>query len=114
MDALEILKMIACVVTVVIGVVALFWPLRVRDFIGLEVKGGRGVTEIRVVLGALFIAIGALPLLLGTTSTYQMLGYTYLSLGVVRVISMFIDKSVVQSNVISVITEFVFGVVLVL
>jgi hypothetical protein len=114
MEFLEILKLLACIVTIVIGAAAMIWPLRVREFIGLEVKGGRGITEVRVVLGALFIAIGALPLILGSTDAYLVLGYTYLSMGVVRLISMLVDKSVVQSNVISVITEFVFGIILVL
>jgi hypothetical protein len=114
MTLLKGLQIAACVVTIGIGVVALFWPLRVREFIGLEVIGGRGITEVRVVLGALFVGLGLIPLILGATETFQMLGYIYLLMGVVRAISMFIDKSVVQSNVISVITEFVFGVILVL
>jgi hypothetical protein len=114
MNALEVLQLIACIVTIVIGAAALVFPLKVRDFIGLEVRGGRGITEVRVVLGALFIAIGALPLILASPAAYQMLGYTYLAMGVVRLVSMFVDKSVVQSNIISVVTELVFGVLLVL
>lgn len=114
MDALEIIKVIACVGTIAVGVVSLIWPRRVSGFTGLEAPGGRGVTEIRVILGALFIAIGALPLLLNAAAAYQMLGYTYLVIGVVRLVAMFIDKSVVQSNVISVVTELLFGVVLIL
>lgn len=43
-----------------------------------------------------------------------MLGITYLVLAVIRGIYMFIDKSVERSNVISVIVEVVFGVILVL
>lgn len=114
MTFLEGLQIAACVGTIVVGVVSLFWPLRVRGFTGLEVQGGRGVTEIRSVLGAFFVGLGLLPLILGTPQTFQMLGYTYLLVGVVRAISMFVDQSVVQSNVISVVTELVFGVVLVL
>jgi hypothetical protein len=43
-----------------------------------------------------------------------MLGIGYLAIGVVRAVSMIIDRSVVRSNVISLITEFVLGVILVL
>jgi len=42
------------------------------------------------------------------------LGIAYLVVATVRTISMFVDKSVVQSNVISVITEVILGVILVL
>jgi hypothetical protein len=108
------LQIAACVATIIVGAAALFWPLRVQGFIGLEAIGGRGITEIRVVLGILFVGLGLLPLILGTSETYQMLGIIYLMMGVVRTISMFLDKSIVQSNVISIITEFVFGVILVL
>jgi hypothetical protein len=114
MTFLEGLQIVACVITMIIGAAALFWPLRVQGFIGLEAIGGRGITEIRVVLGILFVGLGILPLILGVPETFQMLGFIYLMMGVVRTISMFLDKSMVQSNLISIITEFVFGVVLVL
>jgi hypothetical protein len=114
MTILEGLQIAACVITMIVGVAALFWPLRVQGFIGLDAVGGRGITEIRVVLGILFVGLGLLPLILGAPETFQMLGYIYLMMGVVRTISMFLDKSIVQSNVISIITEFVFGVILVL
>jgi hypothetical protein len=114
MTFLESLQIIACVGTIGVGVVSLFWPRKVQGFTGLTAAGGRGVTEIRAILGALFLALGALPLLLKDPAAYQMLGYTYLLVGVVRAVSIFVDKSFEQSNVISVITEIVFGVILVL
>ncbi|NIW45620.1 MAG: DUF4345 domain-containing protein, partial [Gammaproteobacteria bacterium] len=45
---------------------------------------------------------------------YMTLGIAYLVVAGVRAISMFVDKSVERSNVISVIAEVVFGVILVL
>ena len=114
MTLLEILKIIAAAVTILVGVVGLIWPRRIQDFIGLKAEGGRGITELRTVLGALFIAIGAIPLILKAPETFLMLGYTYLALAVVRLFSMFFDRSIMSSNVISVITEVVFGVILIL
>jgi hypothetical protein len=38
----------------------------------------------------------------------------YLAIALVRAVSMFLDKSVVQSNIISLAVEVVFGVILVL
>jgi hypothetical protein len=66
------------------------------------------------VLGGFFVALGAVPLILGAPAAYQMLGIAYLVVAVVRSASMIIDKSVVQSNIISVLFEIVFGVILVL
>jgi uncharacterized membrane protein HdeD (DUF308 family) len=41
-----------------------------------------------------------------------MLGVMYLVIGVVRAISMFVDKSLVSSNFISLVVEVVFGLVM--
>ena len=43
-----------------------------------------------------------------------MLGIAYLAVGAVRVISMFVDKSLVQSNFISLAVEIILGIILVL
>jgi hypothetical protein len=83
-------------------------------FTGLVPKGPRGITEIRAVLGAFFVALGTVPLILNDPATYQMLGITYLVVALVRTASMMVDKSVVQSNIISVVVEIIFGVILVL
>jgi len=111
---LLILKYVAAIATILTGAISLFWPLRVRGFTGLEVVGGRGVTEIRSILGGFFIGLGAVVLLLNDPIAYQTLGITYLVVAVVRTISMFVDKSVVQSNIISVIAEVILGVILIL
>ncbi len=110
---LTVLKIIAAVGTIATGLVSLIRPTAVTGFTGLSVTGPRGITEIRSILGALFVALGATPLLLNVPATYQMLGITYLVIGFVRFVSMIVDKSVEPSNVISLIAEVVFGVILV-
>ena len=114
MTILEVLKIVAGVATVLTGMVSLFWPLRVRGFTGLEVNGGRGITEIRSILGGFFVGLGAAVLFLNDPIAYQTLGISYLIVALVRAISMFVDKSVVRSNIISVITEVILGLILVL
>lgn len=111
---LQVLKIIVASATVLTGIISLFWPRKVRNFTGLEVRGGRGITEIRSILGAFFIGLGVAAIYFNIPETYQMLGFTYLVVAVVRGISMFVDNSIVSSNVISVIVEIVFGVILVL
>jgi len=114
MSFLKILQIIAVIATILTGLVSLIWPLKVQGFTGLTAPGGRGITEIRSILGALFIGLGIAVFLLGTRETYQMLGIMYLAVGAVRAVSIVIDKSSEQSNIISLIVEIIFGIILVL
>ena len=109
---LQILKIISAIATVITGLVSLFWPLKVQGFTGLEANGGRGVTEIRTILGALFVGLGAAVLYINLPEAYQILGITYLAMAVVRGISMFVDNSVNSSNIISLVAELAFGIIL--
>jgi hypothetical protein len=111
---IDILKYAAAILTILTGVVSIIWPLKVLGFTGLAVKGGRGVTEIRTILGAVFFGLGASALFFNLPETYQMLGITYFSMAIIRGIAMMIDKSVDSSNIISLVVEIVFGIVLVL
>jgi len=114
MTILQVLQIIAAIGTIVTGLVSLIRPRSVTGFTGLTPNGPRGITEIRAVLGGFFVALGIAPLLLATPEAYRMLGIAYLIVAAVRTVSMFLDKSVEQSNIISVVVEIVFGVILVL
>lgn len=111
---IQVLQIIAAVGTILTGLYSLLRPTTLTGFTGLRPEGGRGITEIRAILGGLFIALGAFPLIVNSPIAYMMLGVTYLGIAVVRAVSMFMDKSVVQSNVISLAVEIVFGIILVI
>ena len=111
---LQIVKISIGIATILTGAASLFWPLKIQGFTGLKANGGRGITEIRTILGALVIGLGAAALYFNMPQTYQMLGIAYLVMALVRGISMFVDDSVVSSNIISVVVELAFGVVLVI
>ena len=114
MNILKILQLIAVALTIVTGLVSLVAPRSVQGFTGLTAPDGRGITEIRSILGGLFIGLGIAVLVLATRETYQMLGIMYLAIAAVRAVSIFVDKSSVQSNWISFATEIVIGIILVL
>jgi hypothetical protein len=114
MTLLDILQIIAAVITVATGLLSFVLPRSVQGFTGLNVSGPRGVTEIRAVLGGAFIALGAMPLLTRTPEAFRMLGIVYLVIGAARIVGMILDKSLVRSNLISLAAEIVFGGVLVL
>lgn len=111
---LLILKIIASVGTIATGIFALLKPTAIHGFTGIIADGGRGITEVRSIFGALFIALGTVPLISQDAKTFAMLGIGYLAIALVRLISMFLDRSVVRSNIISLITEIILGVILVL
>jgi hypothetical protein len=111
---LKMLQIVAAIGTIATGLVSLIWPNAVRGFTGLSPDGGRGITEIRAVLGGFFVALGAAPLILNEPAAYRMLGIAYLVVAATRAVSMFIDDSVMQSNIISLAVEVVFGIILVL
>lgn len=112
MNILDIIKIIIAVLTIVTGLYSLLKPKAIKGFTGLVADGPRGVTEIRSIMGGVFIALGVLPFF--ESSAYLALGVTYLFIGVVRLVSMLVDKSVERSNLISLAVEAVFGIILVL
>jgi len=112
MSIIAVLKIVASLGTIATGAYSLIWPTRIKDFTGLDVTGPRGVTEIRSILGGFFIGLGAAAILLNASTAYQLLGITYIVVAITRSFSMFIDRSVSQSNVISVLAEVVLGVIL--
>jgi hypothetical protein len=111
MDILLILKILASLATAATGLLAFVKPDAVYGFTGLTAEGARGVSEVRAVFGGLFIALGIAPLFLGVPA-YRMLGYGYLGIAATRIISIIIDQSYAQSNIISLIIEIVFGAIL--
>lgn len=111
---LKILQIIAVIGTISTGVYSLIAPTKIEGFTGIKPVGGRGITEIRSVFGGLFIGLGLAAFLLDSTVTYPLIGIVYLAIGAVRAVAMFIDKSIEQSNIISLVVEIVFGIILVI
>jgi uncharacterized membrane protein HdeD (DUF308 family) len=111
---LEILKIIGCVLTALVGLYATFKPKSTIGFTGLAPEGARGITEIRAIFGVFFIVLGIFPIFVNNLIAYQMLGYGYLLVGIARVVSIFVDKSSNTSNWQSVVFEIVFGIILIL
>ncbi|MEM5776733.1 MAG: DUF4345 family protein [Anaerolineaceae bacterium] len=113
MNFLLVLKIIAALGTVGTGLLALVKPTAVHGFTGLIADGPRGISEIRAIFGGLFIALGVAPFLFGAPA-YRVLGLGYLVIALVRLVSIFLDKSTASSNWISLAIEVVFGVILIL
>ena len=112
MDILTILKYAAVVVTILTGVYSLLQPKKIKEFTGLEASSPRAITEIRAVMGGTFIGLGIAALIFPTPEVYKTLAITYAAIAAIRGISMVTDKSMVKSNVISLVTEVILIVIL--
>jgi hypothetical protein len=66
------------------------------------------------VLGGFFIVRDAAPLVFDSKDMYLILEIAYLGVGAVRAVSMFVDRSLVQPNYISLAVEIILGIILVL
>ncbi|MGC9396385.1 MAG: DUF4345 family protein [Anaerolineae bacterium] len=115
MPILQLLKIISTLATIGVGLVSLFRPRYVLGFTGLQAPGARGISEIRAILGGLFIALGLAPLLLNDPAAYRMLGIANVGIAAARAISMFVlDNVVTPTNSTSLVFEVAFGVILLL
>jgi hypothetical protein len=113
MPLLQLLKIASALATIGVGVFSLLRPRQALAFTGLQAPGGRGISEIRAILGGLFIALGLAPLLLNDPLAYQMLGIANVGIAVARATSMFVlDNAVTQSNSTSLVIEVAFAVIL--
>ena len=114
MNFIQILKIIAVVVTLLTGLYSLLQPKKIKGFTGLEASSPRATTEIRAVMGGTFVGLGIAALIFPTHEVYLMLGITYVAIAAIRGVSMVIDKAVEKSNLISLATEVILVVILVL
>ena len=114
MDILLILKYAAVIITLLTGLYSLLAPRKIKGFTGLEASSPRATTEIRAVMGGTFVGLGLAALLFPVREVFMTLGITYAAIALIRTGSMFLDKAVEKSNLISLATEIVLVIVLVL
>jgi hypothetical protein len=113
MTVLLFFKYLAVVVTLATGGISIFWPKSIKGFTGLEASSPRAISEIRSVMGGVFLGLGIAAFVLNTPQVYQMLGIGYAAIALVRGISIVVDRAAVQSNIISLITEIILAVILI-
>jgi hypothetical protein len=115
MGILRILQIAVLAGTILAGLYMMIMPRHASGFTGLDPEGPRGVTELRAVVGGLFTALGAAPLVFASPDMGLMLGIAYFAIAAVRLIGMFVDGSAGESsNWISFASEIVGGIILVL
>ena len=114
MTIMDIVKITIAVATIGFGLLSVIAPKSAESFTGLTAPGPRGISEIRSVLGGLFVGLGAAALIYQDPSAYGTWGIGYLSIGVVRAGSIVYDKASTASNWGSLGFEIICGVLLLL
>lgn len=106
------IKVIVAVATIGFGVMSIVSPPAAERFTGLTAAGPRGVSEIRAVLGGLFVGLGLAALIYRTAAAFGTVGIGYLLIAVVRAASIYFDHAATPTNWASLAFEIVFGVLL--
>ena len=113
MIVLTVLKYVSVVVTLATGLISIFWPKSIKGFTGLEASSPRAISEIRAVMGGVFVGLGVAAFLFNTPEVYKMLGIGYAFIAGIRGVSIVVDRSTDRSNIISLITEVVLALILI-
>jgi len=108
------IKVVVAVATMGFGIMSIVSPPAAERFTDLATTGPRGVSEIRAVLGGLFVGLGLAALIYHTGTAFGTVGIGYLAIAVVRAASIYVDKAPTSSNWLSLAFEVVFGILLLL
>ena len=114
MDIFLILNYFAVVVTLFTGLYSLFAPKKIKGFTGLEASSPRAITEIRAVMGGAFVGLGVAAIIFPVREVFLTLAIMYAAIGLIRAVSMVFDKAMEKSNLISLVSEVVLVILLVL
>jgi len=79
----QVLKIVAAVGAIAAGGASIFLPHSAESFTGLLATGPRGVSEIRAVLGALFVGLEIAVLVFRSPESYRTLGIGYAAIALV-------------------------------
>jgi hypothetical protein len=113
----QVIQLGIALFTIVIGLVSVVYPKAAARFTGFgDSVSPRGISEVRSVIGGAFVGLGLAPFLSGNAQiAFQVMGITYLAIGIVRTISIVVlDKDASSSSLISVGSEYLFAALLLL
>ncbi|HRE46322.1 MAG TPA: hypothetical protein PLD47_01235 [Aggregatilineales bacterium] len=116
MGVADVLKLIVALITIGFGAYAAVFPKMAAKFVGLSASNDnmRGVAEVRSILGGAFIGVGVAAILFPLQG-YRVLGISYLAIALTRTLSIAqFEKDKSPSNVISVVSEYLFAAILIL
>ena len=112
MSVPSIVKITAAIITILTGIYFLIRAKVSKPITGLEANTPVSLTEIRAVMGGTFIGMGMAALIFPVPHVYKSLAVTYAVISLIRLISMVTEKSIEKSNLGSLVSEIVLGILL--
>ena len=86
------MEYLAAVVTVLLGLLGLGFPVAAMRLVGITVSQPHGRLDVRATYGGLFVALGLFPLVSSDPVAFQMLGVAWLAAGLARTVFTPIDR----------------------
>ncbi len=83
---------LGAVVTMALGIFGAIAPRRAAQFVSIEPIGGLGLSEVRATYGGLFIALGAVCLVVNTPPVYLTAAAAWIGAAVMRLPSLVVDR----------------------
>lgn len=106
------LSFVALIFTALFGLLAMLKPNFIFKIASLKPKGQAGISEIRAVYGGWVFGLACYALWCQSIDVYYCIGFGWLGAAILRVISIFIDKSYSPKNLRIVGCELFFSVLL--
>jgi hypothetical protein len=102
---LNSLAYIGAAVSILAGILGLFWPLEVSKTIGLGLPSQLAISEFRATYGGLFIGAGLAVLIIGSSDAARVLGAAWAGAFIARAVSVVIDRSRSKENIVGLVIE---------
>lgn len=100
---------IAAFVSIGLGLLGLFAPHLIAEFVGIVADDPRGTTEVRATYGGMFIGLGLAALMAQDRAVFVTLGCGWLATAVARVFAIYRDKAMSGLNAGAVVMEAAMG-----
>lgn len=101
--------MIPSAIVVLLGILGCVAPRRVEQLVKIRAVGTTGVAEIRATYGGLFLALGIGLFYFNDPMVYTMGALVGFGTGIMRSVSVVVDKSRDKENIASVVFELTLG-----
>lgn len=109
------LKLIFIILTIVFGVAAVIAPVRLGQAVGFTLTNPRGVVELRVGWGGLYIFMGVGAWYLAVPAAFAMLGLAYGGMALARVLALpYMRGHLERIYILSFVFELVAAIVLII
>lgn len=102
------LQNIGAIISLVLGLIAIFWPSKTEEFTSIKSVGKEGNSEVRATFGGFFVGIATFALLTQNPTVFIVLGIGWLSAALVRLITLFFGFYT-SKNLMGVIFEGIIG-----